>query len=224
MPPKASQKLICVGKILGAHGVRGLARLGSHTTEPKDFAAYGPVFDKTGARSWTLSLNSWNKTHFIGALSGVNTREDVEKLKGTDLYIPRDLLPDTKGDGYYYADLIGLEARAAAVMEKGRGVYLSKCAICHGNDGMGDKVTYPPLAGSEWLKEKPDVEIVRIILQGLTGPITVNGKEWDSTMLPPGVTDSRDLANLLTFLRRQFGGVEKAAYTPEQVDAIRREL
>lgn len=116
------------------------------------------------------------------------------------------------------------KARAAAVMEKGRGVYLSKCAICHGNDGMGDKMTYPPLAGSEWLKEKPDVEIVRIILQGLTGPITVNGKEWDSTMLPPGVTDSRDLANLLTFLRRQFGGVEKAAYTPEQVDAIRRNL
>ena len=29
-------------------------------------------------------------------------------------------------------------ARAAAVMEKGRGVYLSKCAICHGNDGMDD--------------------------------------------------------------------------------------
>ena len=101
-------------------------------------------------------------------------------------------------------------ARAAAVMEKGRGVYLSKCAICHGNDGMGDKVTYPPLAGSEWLKEKPDAEIVKIILQGLTGPITVNGKEWNSTMLPPGVTNSRDLANLLTFLRRQFGGVEKA--------------
>lgn len=116
------------------------------------------------------------------------------------------------------------KARAAAVMEKGRGVYLSKCAICHGNDGMGDKVTYPPLAGSEWLREKPDAEIVKIILQGLTGPITVNGKEWDSTMLPPGVTDSRDLANLLTFLRRQFGGVEKAAYTPEQMDAIRREL
>ena len=67
-------------------------------------------------------------------------------------------------------------------------------------------------------------KIRRIILQGLTGPITVNGKEWDSTMLPPGVTDSRDLANLLTFLRRQFGGVEKAAYTPKQVDAIRRDL
>lgn len=116
------------------------------------------------------------------------------------------------------------KARAAAVMEKGRGVYLSKCAICHGNDGLGDEVTYPPLAGSEWLKEKPDAEIVKIILQGLTGPITVNGKEWDSTMLPPGVTSSRDLANLLTFLRRQFDGVEKAAYTPEQMDAIRREL
>ncbi len=115
-------------------------------------------------------------------------------------------------------------ARAAAVMDKGRGVYLAKCAICHGNDGMGDKVTYPPLAGSEWLKEKPDAEIIKIILQGLTGPIVVNGKEWNSTMLPPGVTNSRDLANLLTFLRRQFGGVEKTAYSPEQIEAIRRKL
>ena len=139
--------------------------------------------------------------------------------------LAREVKLEERRDAMFSGEHINTtEDRAAAVMEKGRGVYLSKCAICHGNDGMGDKVTYPPLAGSEWLKEKPDAEIVKIILQGLTGPITVNGKEWDSTMLPPGVTDSRDLANLLTFLRRQFGGVEKAAYTPEQVDAIRREL
>lgn len=113
------------------------------------------------------------------------------------------------------------KARAAAVMEKGRSVYLSKCAICHGSDGMGDKVTYPPLAGSEWLKEKPVAEIVKIITEGLTGPITVAGKEWNSTMLPPGVTDPRDLADLLTFLRRHFGGMEGETYTPEQIEEMR---
>lgn len=116
------------------------------------------------------------------------------------------------------------KAQATAVMEKGRGVFLSKCSICHGNDGMGDQVNYPPLNGSEWLKEKTDAEILNIILQGLSGPISVKGKKWDSSMLPPGVTDSRDLANLLTFLRRRFGGVEKEAYSPEQIDTIRKEL
>ena len=48
-----------------------------------------------------------------------------------------------------YTHLVDMErlkrARAAAVMEKGRGVYLSKCAICHGNDGMGDVYKRQPL-------------------------------------------------------------------------------
>lgn len=143
----------------------------------------------------------------------------------------RDRIPSVPGLSHVHPDYaahppaVDMErlkkAQAAAVMEKGRSVYLSKCAICHGNDGLGDKVTYPPLAGSEWLKEKPDAEIVKIITQGLTGPITVAGKQWDSTMLPPGVTNPRDLANLMTFLRRHFGGMERKAYTPEEMEELR---
>lgn len=115
-------------------------------------------------------------------------------------------------------------ARAAAVMERGRSVYLGKCAICHGSDGRGDQVNYPPLAGSEWLKDKPAAEIVGIITKGLTGPITVAGKEWNSTMLPPGVTDAGDLADLMTFLRRHFGGMEQETFTAEQIEALLKEL
>lgn len=173
-------------------------------------------------------------TELVPTRRGTRLLNYLASLRRVEPTRKRDRIPSFPGLSHVHPDYaahppaVDMErlkkARAAAVMEKGRGVYLSKCAICHGNDGMGDKVTYPPLAGSEWLKEKPDAEIVKIILQGLTGPITVNGKEWNSTMLPPGVTNSRDLANLLTFLRRQFGGVEKAAYTPEQVEAIRREL
>lgn len=122
-------------------------------------------------------------------------------------------------------DMEGLKrARAAAVMEKGRNVFLSKCSICHGNDGLGDKVTYPPLAGSEWLKEKPVQEIVKIITQGLTGPITVAGKEWNSTMLPPGITDPKDIADLMTFLRRHFGGLEQETYSKEQMEDILKKI
>ncbi len=98
-----------------------------------------------------------------------------------------------------------MQKAAAQVMEKGRDIYMNKCSICHGKDGMGDKAVYPPLAGSNWLKEKSDKELKDIILNGLTGPIEVNGQQWNSTMLPPGVTDERDLERLIIFLRKHFG-------------------
>lgn len=160
--------------------------------------------------------------HLLNYLSSLSRREPSQKRGRLHSFSG---LPHVHPDYAAHPPSVDMErlkkAQAAAVMEKGRSVYLSKCAICHGNDGLGDKVTYPPLAGSEWLKEKPDAEIVNIITQGLTGPITVAGKEWNSTMLPPGVTNPRDLANLMTFLRRHFGGVQRKAYTPEEVEQLR---
>ncbi len=104
-------KWICVGRILGAHGVRGLAKVASFTAEPESIAAYGPVSDAAGKRTWTLTLQSWNKDHFLARLSGVDTREQAQALRGTDLHIPRKALPPSRGNSFYHADLIGLEAR-----------------------------------------------------------------------------------------------------------------
>lgn len=104
-------KGICVGKILGAHGVRGLAKVASFTAEPENVAAYGPVSDEAGKRRWTLTLQSWNKDHFLARLSGVDTREQAQALRGTNIYVPRTALPTATGNSFYYADLIGLEAR-----------------------------------------------------------------------------------------------------------------
>lgn len=111
--------------------------------------------------------------------------------------------------------------KASRMLEKGRAIYLNKCAICHGNDGKGDSVNYPPLAGSEWLSEKSDLELVDIIRNGLSGKISVAGKDWDSKMLPPGVHASKDIAELLTFLRQYFGKVNRN-YTPEEIDKLRK--
>jgi 16S rRNA processing protein RimM len=104
-------KLICIGQILGAHGVRGLVKLASFTDTPEDITAYGPVSDEAGKKSWSIELKGWNKTHFMANLSGITTREQAEALKGTKLYVPREKLPKAKANEYYYADLIGLEVR-----------------------------------------------------------------------------------------------------------------
>lgn len=87
--------------------------------------------------------------------------------------------------------------------ERGAALYAAKCATCHGKNGEGEPGNYPPLRGSEWLTPAPDRPSLRqIITEGLEGPIRVNGQDWNSTMLPPGVTDPQDVQLLIEHLQR----------------------
>ncbi len=132
-------------------------------------------------------------------------KKGMEHLKPDTRHIDAAYVDHTTA--HYTAKLA--EKRAALALKKGRDIFLNKCSICHGRDGMGDKINYPPLKDSDWLKEKSDKELVDLILNGLSGPIVVNGRKWDSTMLPPGVTDARDIARLITFLRKHFVNVDR---------------
>ena len=53
---RVSPDLVCLGVMVGAHGVRGLVKVKSFTEAPEDVAAYGPVSDKSGKRRWTLQV------------------------------------------------------------------------------------------------------------------------------------------------------------------------
>lgn len=110
---------ICIGKILGAHGVRGLVKIESHTAEPEAIFAYRPVTDETGAHEFKLTRRSVGKDSFVAAIAGVETREEAQALKGTKLCVPRAALPETKDDEYYHADLVGLCVRDKADKEIG---------------------------------------------------------------------------------------------------------
>lgn len=112
------------------------------------------------------------------------------------------------------------EAAAAAALERGRQVFLSRCAICHGADGKGDALNYPPLDGSEWIARKDPSILADIIRNGLSGPIEVKGRAWDSTMLPPGVTGPGELGPLMTYLQRMFGSMPEARVTPEEAAVL----
>lgn len=121
---------ICVGAIAGAFGVRGEVRLKSFTSQPDDIAAYGPLWSEDGKRSFTVRL-SRPVTGGIGArLSGVETREEAEALKGVTLWADRDKLPALPDDEFYHSDLIGLQVydagggligRVRAVYDHGAG-------------------------------------------------------------------------------------------------------
>ena len=85
---------------------------------------------------------------------------------------------------------------------KGAALYRAKCAICHGKNGEGQPGNYPPLAGSEWLTPSPDRPTVEdIITNGINGPISVKGEQWNSTMLPPGINNAEDIKSVVDYIR-----------------------
>ena len=104
-------------------------------------------------------------------------------------------------------------------MKRGAAVYARTCIACHQPTGLGLPPVFPPLANAPIVAGNPELP-VKFILQGLMGPITVNGMTYNS-MMPPvaGVSDA-DIADVLTYVRQSFGNKANAV-TADQVKAIR---
>ena len=124
---------ICVGQILGAHGVRGLVKLLSFTSDPAAIADYGELTDESGQQRFAVSLSGANKGHFLARLSGIDDRDAAQVLAGVRLFVEREQLPAADEDEYYHADLIGLRA------ERPDGTVLGSVAALH-NFGAGDLI------------------------------------------------------------------------------------
>jgi nitrite reductase (NO-forming) len=80
----------------------------------------------------------------------------------------------------------------------GKAVYTTNCAACHQPDGNGIPNAFPPLAASDFLNADMK-RAVETVTGGLTGKVTVNGKEFNSVM-PAWKLSDEDIANVLTFV------------------------
>jgi mono/diheme cytochrome c family protein len=108
----------------------------------------------------------------------------------------------------------------AVYMAKGASTY-KKCMGCHQPDGKGNSV-YPPLANSEYVLDSP-VSLLMAVINGLDGPITVDGKSYNSNMGSQlnKSTDNLELAALTYYLQNSFGNKVGKIYTPEQMNQIK---
>ncbi|UEM02086.1 ribosome maturation factor RimM [Skermanella rosea] len=107
--PDATGARVCVGQIVGVHGVRGLVKLKSFTGDPAAIADYNPLTDHTGTRRFTVELQSAMKDYWLARVQGVADRTAAEALRGVLLHVERDRLPPPEDeDEFYHADLIGL--------------------------------------------------------------------------------------------------------------------
>jgi mono/diheme cytochrome c family protein len=102
----------------------------------------------------------------------------------------------------------------------GKQVYATLCVACHQPTGQGQEGLAPPIANSEWAAG-PDGRLIRIVLQGVGGPMTVNGKDYSLDM--PGlaaVLTDEQIAQVLSYVRRDFGNLAPVVETAS-VTAIR---
>ena len=102
---------VVLGRIVGAFGVRGWVKVFSYT-EPRE-----AVLEYKG---WLLKRNSnWETAKVaegqrhgksvIARIEGVNDRDQAEALRGTDIGVTREELPEPGDDQFYWSDLKGLQ-------------------------------------------------------------------------------------------------------------------
>lgn len=96
-------------------------------------------------------------------------------------------------------DILGRE-----VLEAGARLYETYCAACHGRDARGDGARFPSLASTRWVSgNKP--RLISIVLHGLQGEIEVEGTTFNGVMPANGFLSDEQVAQLLTYLRQNFG-------------------
>lgn len=101
-------RLLAVGRVAGAFGVRGEVRISTFTEEPLALARFGELKRQDGSPALTITSAREAKGGIIARCPGVETKEQGDALRGLRLYIDRNALPEPDEDEFYLADLIGL--------------------------------------------------------------------------------------------------------------------
>jgi len=153
----ARPEKVCLGTVVGVHGVQGAVRIKSFTAAPADVAAYGAVSDESGARRFEVKVLGQARGAVLARLSGIADRDAAEALRGLRLYVGRAALPATKEDEYYHADLIGLP------VETKEGAALGRVRAVH-NFGAGDILELRGDDGRELLLPFSDAVVPEIDL------------------------------------------------------------
>ena len=89
-------------------------------------------------------------------------------------------------------------------IKAGQQLFAGTCSVCHQANGEGLSGVFPPLAKSDYLA-KDLKRAINTVLHGLSGKVTVNGKEYNSVMPPMNQLNDDAIANILTYVLNTWG-------------------
>tara|TARA_R110002111_G_scaffold9324_5_gene32122 strand:+ start:948 stop:4166 length:3219 start_codon:yes stop_codon:yes gene_type:complete len=118
-----------------------------------------------------------------------------------------------------------LKGEELTLFQMGKAIYSREgfCITCHQPDGKGLTASgFPPLAGTKWVNGNEE-RFIKIVLNGLMGPIEVLGKDYPGQVpMTPygGMLNDKEVAAVMTYVRNSFGN-EASAISPDKVKAVR---
>jgi nitrite reductase (NO-forming) len=103
--------------------------------------------------------------------------------------------------------------------QAGEVLFKGTCSVCHQDTGLGMPNVFPPLAKSDYLL-KDKRRAIDVVVNGLAGPVTVNGATYDSVMPPMSQLNDDEIANILTYALNSWGNAG-GTVTSAEVKAVR---
>lgn len=154
--------------------------------------------------SYVLVDHSIFRAFNKGALAILN----VEGPENKEIYSGLEVDETYLGDKLVSAKPIAEAAKEAAAghltldaqIQAGKTLFMGTCSTCHMADGVGLGGVFPPLAKSDYIKKSTNDHLAGVVLNGLHGPITVNGVEYNSVMPPMSQLTDDEVANILTYV------------------------
>ena len=126
---------VLLAVVIGAQGLKGEVKAKLFTATPDALPRYGVLHTRDGRRLKITAFRPAKEGEAVIAFEGVGDRNQAEALKGTELFVDRDALPNPADDEFYHADLIGLEVRDS------EGRVLGKVIALH-NFGASDVLEF----------------------------------------------------------------------------------
>ena len=130
-----------IGVIVGPQGIRGHFKVKAFTAAPKSLSAYGPVTTDNGQQLILQILSVNSKGLAIVRAKSVDTRDAAEALRGVNLYVVRESLPEPNDGEFYHADLLGM------VVKTQNGFPLGSLVAIH-DFGAGEIAEVAPRKGT----------------------------------------------------------------------------
>jgi 16S rRNA processing protein RimM len=122
---------VLLAAVIGAQGLKGEVKAKVFTATPDSLPRYGVLHTKDGRKFSITAFRISKEGEAVIAFEGIRDRNAAEALKGTELFVSRNALPEADDDEFYHADLIGLEAQDS------EGRVIGKISALH-NFGAGD--------------------------------------------------------------------------------------
>ncbi len=107
---------VLVGRIAKPHGVKGEFRIQSYADSPSFFSEIEKIYlgsekddSYANLKAYTLVSARPHKEFVLAVVKGIESRDDAERIRGRNVYVPSDVMPLIDDDEVYLHEIFGFD-------------------------------------------------------------------------------------------------------------------